>query len=129
MQDTFINVKKYILSYKAGTNGKAWILTIAKNNCFNYIKKHKKEELSDFQREIADEKQLKLHDESGIIALTVKSLDEKNSKIVLLHTTGGMTLKEIAITLKMNESTVRWKYNQSLKKLKKIIEKEGLYEN
>jgi len=36
-----------------------------------------------------------------------------------------MTLKEIAINEKMSEGTVRWKYNNSLKKLKKILEKEG----
>lgn len=35
-QDTFIKVKQYILYYKPNTNAKAWILTIAKNTCFNF---------------------------------------------------------------------------------------------
>jgi RNA polymerase sigma-70 factor (ECF subfamily) len=125
MQDTFINVKKYILSYKTGTNGKAWILTICKNNCLNYIKKRKHEKLTDFQIDIKDDKELKAKDESGIITLTVNNLKKIDSRIVLLHTIGGLTLKEIAESENMSEGTVRWKYNNSLKKLKKLLEKEG----
>jgi len=128
MQDTYIKIKDNINQYKSNTNPKAWINVIARNICLNELKKRKKELITDFfQREdIRVYDDIKIHDESGIIATVVRVLNENESKIVLMHTLGDISLKEIAGLLKKPEGTIRWQYNNSLKKLRKKIDKEDL---
>lgn len=124
MQDTFMNVKKYALKYKPNTNAKAWILTIAKNSCYNVLKKQKREVVTDFSLDIKDDKPLKLHDETGIIAKTTQILIGSELQIVLLHTLAGVPLKDLSKQLGLPEGTVRWKYHNALKKLQNKLQKE-----
>ena len=124
MHDTFIKVKKYILYYKPNSNPKAWILTIAKNTCYNYLKSRKKELLTDFEMDIEDHKAFKIHDETGVISLAKKTLKKTELQIVLLHTIGDIKFKDIAKILTVNFATVRWKYNVAIKKIQKAYEKE-----
>lgn len=124
MQDTFIKVKKYILYYKPKTNPKAWILTIAKNTCYNFLKSRKNEQLTDFEMDIEDQNSFKIYDETGIISLAKTILKKTELQIVLLHTIGDIKFKDIAKTLKINFATVRWKYNVAIKKIQKAYEKE-----
>ncbi len=124
MQDTYINVMKYILHYKKGSNPKAWIYTIAKNLCRNEIKRRSREVAmpKDADALIASDYQLKAHDESGIIRLIHKSLRKDISAIVLMHAVGGITLKDIAKVLGRPYATVRWQYSNALGKLRKAMQ-------
>lgn len=51
-------------------------------------------------------------------------LDSKDSSIILLRYKDGMSLKDIALTLDMNYSTVRSLHTRALAKLKEIIDSE-----
>ena len=127
MQDTFISVKQNILQYTPNTNAKAWILTIAKNKCFNHIKKYKRLVL-EYDVEDQSCEAFKAHDESGIISLTIRALKKTELQIVLMHTLGDVSLKEISSILNLPQGTVRWKYSNALKKIQKKMEEEQ-YEN
>ncbi len=129
MQDTYVNIMKYILHYKQGSNPKAWILQIAKNLCINFCKKSKREVSVDISHayQLAGSKGVVASDESGIIKLASKVLDEKELKIVLLYTIADMTHEEISKILKINSATVRWKYRNALNKLRKQVKKEDIY--
>ncbi|MFW5780495.1 MAG: RNA polymerase sigma factor [Bacillota bacterium] len=127
MQDTYLRVDRYIAHYKEQYKAKAWILRIAKNICLNEIKKRKREVFS----ESAIDKQqgfeeIKAHDESGIIAAVIKNLKENESQIVLMHTLGDISLKEIAQLTGKPSATIRWQYNNALKKLRKRIKQEDV---
>lgn len=58
------------------------------------------------------------------ITRLVLKLDSKDSSIILLRYKDGMSLKDIALTLDMNYSTVRSLHTRALAKLKEIIEGE-----
>jgi RNA polymerase sigma-70 factor (ECF subfamily) len=128
MQDTFLKVKYNINYYKSGTNPKAWINSIAKNVCLNELKRRKREVFVDFnsREDLNITYDMKVHDESGIITLVMKYLNKNESQIVLMHTLGDISLKEIAAILEKPQGTIRWQYNNSLSKLRKIIKREEL---
>lgn len=126
MQNTFLAVKKYASCYRDNTNPKAWINTVAKNLCLNELKKNKREVFVDFAErpELGSFSEMVMHDESGLIKMVLEKLSGEESRIVILHTLGGLQLKEIAELLQKPQGTVRWRYNTALKKLRKILKKE-----
>ena len=58
------------------------------------------------------------------ITRLVMRLDSKDSSIILLRYKDGMSLKDIALVLDMNYSTVRSMHTRALAKLKEIIDSE-----
>ncbi len=126
MQDTYINVRKYIAHYREDSNPKAWIMKIAKNLCLNELKRRKRElPLSD-EMQLASDYTLKTRDETGIIKLALELLKENEVKVVMMHSIGGVPLKEIALIVNRPYATVRWQYTNALNKLRKEIEKREL---
>lgn len=128
MQDTFLRINKYIRHYNEQEKAKAWILKIAKNVCLNELKKRKREVFSEYSMDRYNKEttDIKTYDESGIISAVNKHLNENESKIVLMHTIGDISLKDIAELLQKPKGTVRWQYNNALNKLRKILKKEEL---
>ena len=58
------------------------------------------------------------------ITRLVMRLDSKDSSIILLRYKDGMSLKDIALVLDMNYSTVRSMHTRALAKLKEIMDSE-----
>lgn len=127
MQETYIRVRKNAQSYKLGTNVTAWILQIGKNLALNDIEKRKREcltDFSDFEKEsgvLTDE----LAD-TTVYDIIVRELNKQDAGIVILHIINGLKHREIAEMMSLPLGTVLWSYNSSIKKLKKILEKEGI---
>jgi RNA polymerase sigma-70 factor (ECF subfamily) len=123
MQDTYVNIMRYVLYYKDGRNGKAWINVIAKNLCLNELKKRKRVVLTDFneREDLGGSYENMISDESGIIKLAKEVLNDNELKIVLMHTIGGLKFWEIARILEHPQGTVRWQYNNALKKLRQNL--------
>lgn len=125
MQETYIKVWNGIDKYKTD-KAHSWIYTIARNLALNSYNKHKREVCTDFT-EVSDlfpAESLKVSDESGVFKAMEQTLDSNEYKIVLMHTVGGLKLKEIAIMFDKPQGTVRWQYNNALKKLVKNMNKE-----
>ena len=123
MQETYINVMKYINQYKEGSNPSAWILKIAKNNCLNELKKRKRMNLvdeSDLDVAKVEEKK-----ETPLLDIALKILKEKELKVLLPHIIDGRKLVDIAYDLGLPEGTVRWRYNNSLSKIRKYYERSN----
>lgn len=123
LSETYLSLIRNIEKYR-GESGFNWIYTIAKNVCINMIKKKSRSVLTDFSSEESvnvfglscDEP--KMQDESGIISLSEKLLNEKEFQILVLHAINGLKFKEIAEIAGGLESTVRWQYNNAIKKVK-----------
>jgi RNA polymerase sigma-70 factor (ECF subfamily) len=128
MQDTYIKVWDNIGSYNTRYKALGWICTIARNLAINSYNKNKREVFTDFEEEqkinLGPSKEIVLKDESGVFKAMEKTLDANEYKIVLMHTLGGMKLKEIAAVIGSPQGTVRWQYNNALNKLKKTLAKE-----
>ena len=52
-------------------------------------------------------------------------LKDNEFRLIILHTFEGLSLVEIAKSLNKNESTIRWQYNNGLKKLRKELERRN----
>ena len=52
-------------------------------------------------------------------------LKDNEFRLIILHTIEGLSLVEIAKSLNKNESTIRWQYNNGLKKLRKELERRN----
>ncbi len=124
MQDTYINIKKYVYQYNSRSKAIAWILTITKNLCLNKIKSNKNKlavDVSDYENE------LKVS-EKGYNSVLIKTIldefTEEERKIFILSTVENFKFKEIAQLLDLKLSTVLSKYNRAIKRVQNKY-KEG----
>ncbi len=129
LHDAYLSLVKQIPKY-SGADGFNWMFTITKNICLNIIKKNKRVIPTNFTDEAvintmgADESsEMHIHDESGIFALSEDVLKEEEFRIVILHAVHGMKFAEIAKGLGKLEGTVRWRYNNAIKKVKTEFER------
>jgi RNA polymerase sigma factor, sigma-70 family len=124
MQDVFIKVKQNISQYSGKSNGKAWILQIARNQAIDIIRKRKNIVT---EIDIDDAYGLNFEDSNSllldqiILKKALEHLDLIERQIVILYAISGFSHKEIADILKIPYATARWKYQNSIKKLAKYI--------
>ena len=113
-----------------GTNGFNWLYTIAKNICLNMMRRNARIVSVDYDDEetvntlgLGEQEMPRMQDESGIIALSERVLSEKEFRIVVLHAVNGVKFKDVAKIVGGFETTVRWQYNNAIKKVKKAYER------
>ncbi len=125
MQETYVKVNDRIESYTPNTNGRNWILTIAKNIALDELRKRKHEEAVDFddERQTLGSYSLPEDLDTPTIRLANEILPPDEMEIVLLFAIGDYKHREIAQILNMPIGTVTWKYHNALEKLKKAIKK------
>lgn len=128
MQDTYLKIKEKILYYKDGTNGYAWILTIARNLSINYVNKNKRVEVMDtstseheYLNAVTDKNFDK--EDMPIFKIAKENLNEFEMQVVILYSVYGYKHREIAEILKKPLGSVLWTYNNSIKKLQKVLKK------
>lgn len=109
-----------------GKSGFNWMYTVTKNICLNMKKKRQREipvDLQDEQTvnmlEASQIDQAPPDPDNSMITLARKTLREHEFTVVILHAVGGHRFGEIARRLGKPEPTVRWQYNNALKKLQK----------
>ena len=132
LSDAFLRIVEEINKF-AGHSGFNWMYTVTKNICLNLLKKRSRELAVDFQDEktvnildARDSDTITLNEESGIIELAEKVLNGHEFKIVIMHAVGGYRFGEIAEITGKLEVTVRWQYNNALKKLRKAYGEDNL---
>lgn len=128
MQNTFINVKNNISQYKSNTNGKAWIITIAKNMALRLYQKRKREIGLDYlENSYAVSNQYQDQIENSVVlkkAITI--LTDEERQVVFLNVINGYKHREIAEILNLPLGTVLWIYSKAMKKLRREL--EDMYE-
>lgn len=124
LSETYLTAVRSIEKYR-GRNGFNWLYTIAKNICLNMNRRNARTVPVDYDDEEAVntlgldcESPPQIYDESGIVALSKKILNENEFRIVILHAVNDMKFKDIARIVGGPESTVRWQYNNAIKKVK-----------
>ena len=121
MQSVYLNVLKYAKQYRAGTNASAWISRIARNESLNLKKKYS------FEQSVDESENLHMFgtsttDDYGLLTdLARWILPEDEFQILLLVAVEGYKRKELAEMLDMPISTVTWKYNNAIDKMKKVL--------
>ena len=121
MQTVYLKVKLNIDKYASGTNGRAWLLQIAKNSALNELRKRKSVEYKDGL--IAGE--VKQFAPSGEITDVMRRvLTEEEQRIVILHVLWGYKHREIARELDVPTGTVTSKYKRSISKMRQALKEE-----
>lgn len=123
MQSTYLNILKNIDKYKPGTNASAWIIRIARNEALNLKKSRSREQYVDEIENDGLFGATQTDDYGLLIDLARKILPEDEFMIVMLVTACGYKRREIAEMFNYPVSSVTWKYNEALAKLRKSLER------
>lgn len=115
MQDTYQKALNNLKSYKCGTNFKAWINTLARNNALNYYNKENRIILDDTKTDIIEATS------SPLITSCLEILSGVQKDIFIYKIILNHTFKEIANLLNMKTSTVFFCYKETLKYLKEKL--------
>ncbi len=127
LQDTYVTVFKRIDSYQIGTNFWNWLLTIGRRLAINSYNRQKREVLVDtetYGEQMFGSVDAEEFVSSPIILLAKQVLNEEDFNIVMLSEVAGYKRREIAEMLGQPISTITYKCNTALKKLKEVIENE-----
>lgn len=124
MQNTYVRIREKINYYTVGSNGFAWVLTIARNISINIYNRDVKMQVTDFNeneylKPSYDDTKL---DDMPIFKIAKDVLSQEELEIVLLYVVSGYKHREIAGMLDKPLGTILWTYNNSIKKLKKAVE-------
>lgn len=124
MQDTFITIWGQSSTFIPTGNGRAWILSIAKHKTIDILKKDQKVcSLEEIELECVDDNQLlNAFEEESVLGELLRSLNSRESDIVMLRHIVGLNLTEIAKEKDIKKGTVFWIYNSAIKKLRKAYE-------
>lgn len=124
LQETFVRALSAVGQYRAGTNFTAWIVSVGKSLALTLLKKRGKEVATDFN---ADPHSLGTSETElpFVFDLAAKVLSEEEYEIVMLCHVAGYKRREVAEMTGMPVSTVTWKNNEALKKLKAALQQEG----
>ncbi|MBO6161726.1 MAG: sigma-70 family RNA polymerase sigma factor [Eubacterium sp.] len=140
----FIRLFNSAGTFKPNGHHKAWMITIARNMCIDYMRKNGREipvldegpgdDEDGPGREISAESERAenpmFHSTGGpsladsvvnrlTLEAAMKLLTAVEKEIIDMKLTGGLTFREIAEMLNMPQGTVSWHYNEAIKKLRR----------
>ncbi len=129
-QDTFMQASAALPRYQVGTNFRAWLFTIAVNNCRMILRKRAArrafqqawQALTSLASRQGSTEALVVQDETRAeLWNIVDSLDEKHRLVVVLRLAHDLTIREISQVLGVNEKTVYTRLYDALARLRAQI--------
>lgn len=129
VQETFIRVYRQIDSYQPERPFAPWFYRILINECMRVLKRESSiRRISDIELENNRIHSVDSFDELSILHDTIQSLSDIHRIPIILKYVEGLTEKEIAEALDLNQNTVKsrlYKGRLTLKKLLDDSEREG----
>lgn len=120
-QETFYRVIKHRQSFNQQTFA-AWIFTIARNLCFDYLKRAEKQELKteglEGHLEAGSLDEVAADDRMAHLRNALDQLDPLDQELIVLSRYEKLTYKEMATVLNLSEAAVRNRLHRALKKLR-----------
>lgn len=122
LQDCFVRIYQSSDQYRSNGKPMAWIMTIAKNLCFMYLRQQSRTESLPEQWDTL----LPWNEEATTIDRVVlqqcmSRLTDEQRQIVVLHAVAGMKHREIAELMDLALPTVLSKYHRAIQKLRSHI--------
>ena len=126
-QETFLKFMKYGTSYKHH-NLKGYLLTIARNICFNYFQ-DKKEKVTAIEWEeidkIPNNKDMLTEAEDAVyLRNLLKELSQDTREVIILRIYEEMKFKDIAKIMGCSVSTIKSRFRLGVNQLKKLMEND-----
>ncbi len=132
VQQVFLNAISALESYdpeRAAVS--TWLYAITRNAVIDYYRSLEKEPLSadnDELRLLSQEEKPLSEETLEALADALEQLPERERKIIVLRFYGGYSAKETAEKIGLSYANVRFLQYTALKKLRKLLEKTGLFE-
>ena len=117
MQDVFIKVYDSLENYKYQNKPMNWIFTITKNCALMKIRKEKKEQKQEIEKEQIINSSISEEDKI-MLKILIEVLSDEERQIMIMHLIGNLKHKEIAQILDLKLSTTLSKYHRAIKKLR-----------
>ena len=138
LQDTLIRAMKSYGSLRDKDKAKSWLLRIAHNTTLNYLRRQKTVVPVDFVEDLGTldirdddfkgspvEEAVVKKDEGAWVEGMIMRLPPIYSEIILLRYKEGLSYKELAETIGVPMSSVKFRLHQGVKLLKDKIEKKS----
>ena len=123
-QEIFLKFIKYVDSYRY-KNLKGYLLIIARNSCCDYFR-HKKDTLwiEDMAESGKEDSQITAMEDGMLLRQELLKIPPEQREVIILHVYEELKFGEIAKMLGCNISTVKSRYFQGIKKLKRLMHTE-----
>ena len=120
MQEVYMKVIDSLDYFKVGTNFRAWISKIARNQTINYYNRQKRELIvEDTSPTIIN--QATYNKTDSLLDASLSILEGYEREIFIYRIVFDLTLKEVSNIMEMPLSTVNYIYKNTLKKIKKEV--------
>ncbi len=116
--DVYIQVYKHIHTYNGKGHAMAWLITIARNLTYMFLRKENKTVLVDYQIDSIDNKH-QTYNDSILLDMIMNEMNDIEREILVLHIIENLTFLEISHILNKNISTILSQYHRCIKRLKK----------
>lgn len=129
VQETFMKMYEKIDTYTFDSNFKYWLLQIAKNLTYDYLRKQKKQ-LNVEKNDLLIEEAMAIDSKpvSNLMSEVEKIIDAESYQILIYKLYHHLKFHEIADLLGTTTSVVNNKYQRAIKKLKRELNAEDVYE-
>jgi len=121
-QDTFLNFHQSSKKLRNMTNAKGYILSIARNLCYNYYRTERMVVSSDDYSSVINEERTENDELLDLIKRAIELMPEEYRELFILREYDGMSYTEIAKITDSNINTVKVKLFRAKQKLRKILE-------
>jgi RNA polymerase sigma-70 factor (ECF subfamily) len=130
-QEVFLKMWRNLKKFKKEKNFKSWLWTIARNACFDFLRKKRRSQvwyLEDLSS-LPDSRSLPYEalEKEGLkekLEEAIKSLPFKMRQILNLYYKEGLNFREIAETLNESLNTIKSRHRRALKEIKKLLSEE-----
>lgn len=121
LQNTYLKVRYNILHYEPGTDGRAWVLEIAKNVALNELRRRNRNQTEEYEDGKNGTSSVYEGDSNGVMKAMQKVLTEEERRIIVLHVLWGYKHREIGGMLNCPTGTITSKYKRAVEKLKTFL--------
>ena len=122
LQDTFVRLYKSAKKDREMTNVPAFILTIARNLCVNFIKKQKPVVAYEDYMHVSDNSNKDDKELLGLIKMAMDLLPDDYKEVFILREYDGLSYKDIADVTGSTMNNVKVRIYRAKQKVKEILE-------
>lgn len=116
LQETLMELLRCAHTYKKGTNPRAFILTVARHNALDSVRKRRGNLPIDEAMTVMDEE---ISDAAPLAAELLSHLCEDERELILLRIYGELSFSEVAKIMNISVFAAQKRYQRVIKKLKK----------
>lgn len=131
MQTTFLKLRLNADKFTRGSEGKAWILRIARNEAYDCIRKRREVLEGDIGEDGpaecgSSDEEIEGATDSVVLRQAMKVLSPDESQVVFLHLYCDLKHKDVADMMNIPTGTAGRIYSEAIKKLRQSVKIEDL---